>query len=73
MAKAYIIWGEVPEHGAEPVEYEFASEAEVNAFLLGVDEASGWLDYVDVPGPDYAYDAERGEAVPSAELSKRES
>ena len=25
--------------------YGFSTDAELNAFLLGVDEASGWLDY----------------------------
>ena len=25
--------------------YGFATDAELTAFLLGVDEASGWLDY----------------------------
>ena len=25
--------------------YDFSTDAELTAFLLGVDEASGWLDY----------------------------
>ena len=29
----------------EPVTYAFASAAEQAAFLLGVDEGCGWLDY----------------------------
>lgn len=37
----------------ETSEYEFATLEELNAFLLGVDEASGWLDYSQTdPNPD---------------------
>lgn len=33
------------QQGNEPSEYCFATEAELNAFLLGVDEMDGWMGY----------------------------
>ena len=43
MTKHYVIieWGEMPECGSEE-HYTFNTEAELNAFLLGVSEAEGW-------------------------------
>jgi len=40
-----ILWGEYPEPDAEPVKYEFDTQKELNAFLHGVNESSGWMDY----------------------------
>lgn len=37
-----ILWGESPEPGDEPKTYTFTTEAERDAFLLGVDEGDGW-------------------------------
>ncbi|HUZ95226.1 MAG TPA: hypothetical protein VMU57_09970 [Edaphobacter sp.] len=43
----------------EPCEYEFATLEELNAFLLGVDEASGWLDSTQIdPNPDGSWPEE---------------
>ena len=43
----------------EPCEYEFATLGELNAFLLGVDEASGWLDSTQIdPNPDGSWPEE---------------
>jgi hypothetical protein len=41
MIVVKILWGcdEVPS------EYSFKTQAEVDAFLLGVDESNGWLCY----------------------------
>jgi|6_EtaG_2_1085325.scaffolds.fasta_scaffold10124_9 hypothetical protein len=39
--------------GSVESEYIFKTEAEVVAFLLGVDESSGWLDYEIVEGAEY--------------------
>jgi hypothetical protein len=39
-----ILWGAVPEDN-EPCEYDFDTRAELNAFMDGVDQASGWLEY----------------------------
>lgn len=44
-----ILWGETPDIGQESITYEFASQAELNAFLKGVSEADGWLEYREVP------------------------
>lgn len=38
-----IRWGESPE--GPPLEYAFATMEELRAFLRGVDQAIGWLDY----------------------------
>lgn len=42
--EVWIFWGE---HGEQPKPsyYAFATLAELNAFLAGVDSAAGWLDY----------------------------
>lgn len=40
-----IIWGESPDEEATPSSYSFDTEAELNAFLLGVAEMDGWLGY----------------------------
>ncbi len=40
--KVSILWGENPEDGDAAVTYKFKTEAELNAFMLGVNEASGW-------------------------------
>ena len=39
-----IVWGSSAE-AHTPCDYEFATKAELDAFLSGVDEAQGWLDY----------------------------
>ena len=38
-----IVWGEFTEN--IPKSYNFQSEEELEAFLLGVEEANGWMDY----------------------------
>ncbi|MBC42852.1 MAG: hypothetical protein CML19_11565 [Pusillimonas sp.] len=38
-----ILWGEFPED--IPKSYNFQSEEELEAFLLGVEETNGWMDY----------------------------
>ena len=45
-----ILWGSktsmaVDGDGRESIDYEFDTTAELSAFLHGVDEANGWLDY----------------------------
>lgn len=41
-----ILWGSNPElDEREPIEYEFATTGELAAFLHGVDEGNGWLEY----------------------------
>ena len=40
-----ILWGSSPDPDNGPSEYEFKTAAELSAFLLGVEESSGWMDY----------------------------
>jgi hypothetical protein len=53
----------------EPCEYEFSTIEELNAFLLGVDEASGCLDYHQIdPNPDGSWPEESGVAAQDEEV-----
>jgi hypothetical protein len=50
MMKKYSIriqWGSVSSHGEDnkPIKYEFDTEAELNAFMMGVDAMDGWMEY----------------------------
>jgi len=41
-----ILWGEEQTRKEnDHCTYKFNTKAELNAFLMGVDEASGWLEY----------------------------
>ena len=40
-----IEWGDGTSDILKPEEYSFDTEAERDAFMLGVDSALGWLDY----------------------------
>lgn len=63
--KTHIIWGSSPAPGDTANEYAFATEAELDAFLLGVSEAEGWLDY-EITGPTATVNAD-GEIVEETE------
>jgi hypothetical protein len=56
MEGVWIIWGSQPEPGTRPTRYEFETHAELDAFLDGVEAASGWMEYRvqddDKPWPD---------------------
>jgi len=56
-SKVRIRWGSGMGGDEKPLqEYEFSTLAELNAFLEGVDEASGWLDYEQIdPEPDGSF------------------
>ena len=43
--KVYVVWGETLMSDDKIHDYEFATEAEREAFILGVEESNGWLDY----------------------------
>lgn len=43
MFSVQISWGS--SEPTEPFTYEFSTQAALDAFLYGVDEASGWMDY----------------------------
>lgn len=49
MPKISILWGEVPETGDSAKTYEFATQAELDAFKLGVEEACGWMNWAEAP------------------------
>ena len=38
-----IVWGEFTEY--VPMSYSFKTQAELDAFLFGVEETNGWMDY----------------------------
>ena len=40
----FVVWGESVDKDASPCLYSFNTQGELDAFLLGVDEASGWLE-----------------------------
>lgn len=43
MFKITILWGGMPEPGDTAKTYEFNTQAELDAFQLGIDEANGWM------------------------------
>ena len=52
MKQVTIIWGteavkgvDEPEENYTKKTYEFETQTELNAFLKGVDEGNGWLEY----------------------------
>ena len=46
MFKATIAFGSSEEAREQTKDtYEFSTQAELDAFMLGVDAASGWMDY----------------------------
>jgi len=38
----WILWGEDPAEGSDPIEYTFDTEKELQAFLQGIEEGDGW-------------------------------
>lgn len=43
--KVQILWGEHPEDDYPICEYRFATEAELEAFVVGAEAAEGWMGY----------------------------
>jgi hypothetical protein len=58
MIKLTILWGDAPEPGTVATTYTFNTQAELNAFVLGVTEGEGWGDWEEV---------EEGYVVPNGE------
>lgn len=55
MFTVSIRWGS--SEPTEPVDYSFATKEELAAFVTGVDEASGWMEYEIVSEtPDEGFD-----------------
>lgn len=51
-----ILWGQIREPDQKATTYAFDTQAELDAFLYGVEQASGWLDYETVERlPDGTY------------------
>ena len=47
----WVLWGEEPEYNqCEPLQYKFNTRAELDAFLLGIEEGDGWFGYDYVEG-----------------------
>ena len=40
----YVVWGEEVDKETKPSLYSFGTQVELDAFILGINEASGWLD-----------------------------
>jgi hypothetical protein len=62
MHKITILWGGCPEDGQEAVTYSFDTQAELDAFNLGVGEAEGWWGYDDTVPEGYVYREEEEDA-----------
>lgn len=45
MFKTTIMWAETPDPGDVAKTYSFPTRDELNAFIKGVEEASGWLNH----------------------------
>lgn len=58
MFKVRIRWGS--SEPTEPFEYEFKTVEERDAFLYGVDEGNGWMDY-EIVEDDETTDGEQTE------------
>lgn len=43
MPKVTILWGGAPEPGDKAKTYEFETQAELDAFMKGVEEMDGWM------------------------------
>lgn len=48
MPKISISWGVSPEPGTPATTYDFATEAELAAFRLGITESEGWMEWHEV-------------------------
>lgn len=49
----WIAFGSPDQTG--PIPYEFETPAELNAFLFGINEGCGWLDYIQFDSREEAY------------------
>ena len=58
MPKTTILWGRDPEHGQKAVTYKFKTQAELDAFYLGIAEMDGWLGYDDDVPEGYVHKEE---------------
>lgn len=61
--QVHILWGSTLDPESTPSSYEFATQAEVDAFWRGVGEADGYMDMEEVESPDYFVNKD-GEVAP---------
>lgn len=47
--KITLLWAERPDPGDKAKTYQFATKAEYDAFMLGVSEATGWINVREAP------------------------
>lgn len=52
MPSVSILWGAAPEPGTASIKYDFDTQRELDAFLLGIAEADGWAGHKQV---DHGY------------------
>ena len=52
MPSVSILWGSAPESGTASIKYDFSTQLELDAFLLGSAEADGWAGHKQV---DHGY------------------
>jgi hypothetical protein len=60
--KVSILWGSSPEPGDRTITYAYETAAELEAFIDGVDEACGWMDWDDTYPEGYVVPAEGKES-----------
>ena len=66
VSSVSVLWGSHPDD--VPVTYYFDTQAEMEAFLHGVDESSGWMDYAAIEhgdGPHQKFNPEDFDLDPS--------
>lgn len=42
--QVFVVWGERVDEETKPSHYSFNTQMELDAFILGINEASGWFD-----------------------------
>tara|TARA_X000001036_G_scaffold414509_1_gene429791 strand:- start:1623 stop:1838 length:216 start_codon:yes stop_codon:yes gene_type:complete len=62
--KISILWGEEPEIGQKAITYTFNTQAELNAFNLGISEMDGWMGFDDTVEEGYVSKRSFGKVIP---------
>ena len=69
VSSVSVLWGQLSDYLDDvPLTYCFDTKAEMEAFLHGVDESSGWMDYAAIRhsyGPDQKFNPEDFDLDPS--------
>lgn len=72
MFTIYVGFGSEPESGQDTVAYEFATEAEMNAFIHGVEQTIGWQDAAMFFSP-HRYSSREGDWVVKRPRAKKKT